>query len=1117
MRLRLLALPCLLAASLIPWPAYAQAQSSQLPTLFRQAPRPASQGLAPMGLLSLSSFIPNAGQLDAAVLYYGRGPGYSVYFTRDEAVFAFAEPAAPPVQPVALTQPPIQGVNLALRFLGANPAVTLEGRQQGTGKVNYLTGNDAAKWHVGLPTYEQVVYRELWPGVDLIFRAAKRQPKHELVLRPGASLKAIRLAYRGAEGVAVDAGGNLRIRTALGVLTEEKPRSYQRIDGRQVPVESRFVLQTSANGEGVYGFEVDSYDPSRPLIIDPAFFLVYSTYLGGGLTDVGTAIAVDGGGNAFVSGYTESSNFPTTIGPTFKGGSKTRGKFDAFVAKFDPAGVLNYATYLGGTDADFAYGVAVKPNCAADCSTYVTGVSYSRDFPTTTGAFDRSISGGVDAFVTMLRPNGTLPSPTDPAEPTAYSTFLGGGGFEAGYAIAVDAGGNAYITGESLSSNFPITPFAVFANSQGQRDAFVTKFNANGTALEYSTYLGGNRDDIGLGIAVTSAGNAIVTGQTFSANFPTPVTFPTKVTASFDTSLAGTSDAFVARLSTGGSLLDYSSFLGGSGDDAGRGVALDSDGNAYITGDTTSTNFPTTPGAFQTTSGGGRDAFVTKVNAAGPVTVKVYSTYLGNTGDDIGRGITVDATKGAVVLGDTTSTGAPFSTAGSFQTTNKGGRDVFITRLNAEGNAVTFGTFLGGSGNEFGRGIALNSSGEIHATGDTASTGTVPFPTVAANPAFQGTFQGGASDAFVTKLGVDSDGDGIPDFADNCPFDPNPRKASWVDINGGPHADSQSDFDLDGIGDACDNCPLVPNPQQEQPDPTSSLGAACQCQYSLTLDTFPTTAEQGAPILVNASLSLTGDASCTPQGSQTPLSILTITPDCVNTTWTFFALDSGGQIIFPPLPPRPSEKAYGNLDLTILTAGVPFPLSCDISKFVDVSKLVPVNTYKFLATYSNYLDPGNVGAWIGAVNSGLAPLTITGSVGGIDIDIKPTSFPNSINCKRPDQTTVSVAVLSGDVFDPTPPGDSRPFDPASIIDSTVTFGKTGVEAPPIGPPTTTTDVNRDGVLDKVFQFNLAAAGFSCADTGGQTTATVQAILKGNATGWSMQLTGADTIHLVGGP
>ncbi|MGH2360333.1 MAG: SBBP repeat-containing protein, partial [bacterium] len=395
---------CSLLGSLVllSWPVQAQVLNRPVET----------QRLAPMGLLSLSSFIPNAGQIDPAVVYYGRGPGYTVYFTREQAVFTFQEPGTSAVIQPVVASPEVRSgtraVTLALRFVGASPAVTLEGQKRGTAKVNYLTGSDPAKWQVGLPTYEHVGYRDLWPGVDLIFHAAKRQPKHELVLRPGASVKAVRLAYRGAEDLSLDAGGNLRIRTALGVLTEEAPRSYQKIGGRYVPVESRFVLETSADGERVYGFDLGPHDPNHPVTIDPALFLAYSTYLGGGLTDVGTAIAVDGAGNAFVTGYTESSNFPKTVGPTFKSGTKTHGFFDAFVAKFNPAGGLVYATYLGGNDADMAFGIAVKRGCAADCSAYVTGVTYSRDFPITTGALDRAISGGVDAFITMLKPDGTL-------------------------------------------------------------------------------------------------------------------------------------------------------------------------------------------------------------------------------------------------------------------------------------------------------------------------------------------------------------------------------------------------------------------------------------------------------------------------------------------------------------------------------------------------------------------------------------------------------------------------------------------------------------------------------------------------------------------------------------
>lgn len=519
----------------------------------------------------------NAGQIDSAVRYYSWGPSYGVYFTQEEAVFAFVHQipresgASYRSVAAAETDQVAQGMALALRFLGANPKVKIEGNQRGTARVNYLIWSDPAKWRNGLPTYQEIVYRELWPGIDLIFRQANGQLKYEFVLQPGARPEAIRLAYRGADSLSLDAAGNLLIKTSLGVLTDDRPKSYQVIGGRQVPVESQFAMHPDGQDPKAYGFAAGvGYNPRYSLIIDPG--LGYSALLGGSATDFAYAIAVDGSGNAYVTGQTDSADFPTfptlptcptttttsTYDTCFGSGTKVHGFTDAFVGKFGPSGALEWATYLGGSDADVAYGIAEDGT-----GIYVTGKTYSSDFPTT-GAFRTRISGNSDAFVTKLTLDGKA---------LIYSTFLGGGGLDAGHAIAVDGAGNAYVTGETLSSNFPVTPFAVFAKSQGKRDAFVAKLDTTTTgsaSLVYSTYLGGSGDEIGFGIATacldpTNPGqcDALVTGQTASPNFPTVLNYPSAVGASIDTALNGPTDAFVARLNADASALRYSTFLGG--------------------------------------------------------------------------------------------------------------------------------------------------------------------------------------------------------------------------------------------------------------------------------------------------------------------------------------------------------------------------------------------------------------------------------------------------------------------------------------------------------------------------------------------------------------------------
>jgi hypothetical protein len=651
------------------------------------------------------SFVPNVGQTDERVRYYAQGQGFSFYFTDKKAMLAF--------------QKGKHGQALELRFLGANPAARIEARRRAPGTVNYLT---AAEHHTNLPTYERLVYRNLWPGIDMVFRGAGGTLKYEFHLRAGADPSDIRLAYAGAEGLTLGAGGALLVDTPLGALRDSRPQTYQRIDGRRVRVDSRYALADAS-----YGFAVGRYERSQPLVIDPS--LAYSTYLGGSSFDRGRGIAVDAFGSAYVTGFTTSANFSTTPGAydiSFNGGDN-----DAFITKLAPSGSsLLYSTYLGGSSGDVGFGIAVDGSGSA----YLTGRTDSANFPTTPGAFDTSFNGLFDAFVTKLSSTGSS---------LLYSTYLGGsGGFDEGDGIAVDGSGSAYVTGQTISANFPTTPgaFDTSFNGGGTFDAFVTKLSSTGSSLLYSTYLGGSGTDFGQGVAIDTSGSAYVTGGAESADFPiTP--------GAFDTSPNGEIDAFVTKLSSTGSSLLYSTYLGGSGSDLGIGVAVDASGAAYVTGFTTSANFPTTPGAFDTSfnsfNGGDPDAFVTKLSSTG--SSLLYSTYLGGSGTDFGQGVAVDASGAAYVTGVTTSTDFP-TTVGAFDASYNGGEDAFVTKLNTAGSAPAYSAYLGGSGDDEGHGIAVDSLGAAYVTGLTGSTN---FPTTAG--AFDASANG-AVDAFVTKI-----------------------------------------------------------------------------------------------------------------------------------------------------------------------------------------------------------------------------------------------------------------------------------------------------------------------------------------------------------------------------
>jgi hypothetical protein len=430
-----------------------------------------------------------------------------------------------------------------------------------------------------------------------------------------------------------------------------------------------------------------------------------------------------------VTGLTSSANFPTTTSAfqTTLGGPNWG---DAFVTKLNASGsAVTYSTYLGGDSFDDGVGIVVDSAGSA----YLTGMTNSTNFPTTQGAFQTTIGGLYDAFATRLSADGSA---------LIYSTYLGGSGSDNGKGIAVDPAGNAYLTGSTSSADFPATTGAFQTTFTGVAgfadDAFVTKLNANGSALTYSTFLSGSGGSDATGLALDSSGSAYVTGYAGSG-------FPT-TTGAFQTTAAGGSDAFVTKFNANGSALIYSTYLGGSDNDLSFGIAVDSAGNAYLTGQTLalSANFPITTGSFQTTRGGGSvDAFVTKFNANG--STLIYSTFLSGAGGSTALGTALDSAGNAYVTG---SAGSGFpTTTDAFQTAYGGGGDAFVTKLNASGSALISSSYLGGSGWDRGVGIVADTTGNAYLTGFTSSTN---LPTTAG--AFQTTYGGGNSDAFVAKV-----------------------------------------------------------------------------------------------------------------------------------------------------------------------------------------------------------------------------------------------------------------------------------------------------------------------------------------------------------------------------
>jgi hypothetical protein len=465
------------------------------------------------------------------------------------------------------------------------------------------------------------------------------------------------------------------------------------------------------------GFKVGAYDPAKPLIIDPG--LSYSTYLGGSGDDQAYGIAIDRSGSTYVTGYSASTNFPT-VAP-FQ--SSRTGSCDAFVSKLNATGTaLVYSTYLGGSSCDYAYAIAVDGAGNA----YVAGSASSTNFPTKT-PIQATSHGNGDAFVTKLDPTGST---------LVYSTYLGGSQYDYAQSIAVDSGGRAYVTGTTASTNFPTAHPFQGTNRASGGTAFIAKLNATGTAFVYSTYLGGTDYDQGEGIAVDSSGNAYVTGTTGSSNFPT-------LDAAQPTDLSpGVGTGFVSKLNSAGSALVYSTFLGGSSVDVADGIAVDLSGQAYVTGFTSSSDFPTA-NALQGSRLGPQNAFVTKLSADGATLI--YSTYLGGSGHDTGYGIAVSTAGQASVTGYTDSSNFPV--VNPIQATKVAFADVFVSTVAANGSALTFSTYLGGSPyDDQGNGIAVDRNSNLYVAGYTQST---HFPTK--NP-IQASFGGGEYDAFVAKI-----------------------------------------------------------------------------------------------------------------------------------------------------------------------------------------------------------------------------------------------------------------------------------------------------------------------------------------------------------------------------
>ena len=731
----------IIAVTLLAFSPARHGQARSAPTV---APKPATVTPTARGRVQASyaalplSFEANQGQTDSQVKYMARGDGYTLFLTANDAVFSLQSRSSQKAKSSQRTQKDSNAV-VHMQLQGGNSLAKVSASSQLPGKSNYFLGNDPSKWHADVPHFARVAYQDVYPGVNLAFHGAQRQTEFDFVVAPGANPAPIGFHFTGALGIKTDDSGNLIISSAAGNVQLHKPVAYQEQNGARQLVDASFILKA----DNQVAFELGNYDRSRELVIDPSVgyaystylggsgadegqgiafdgtgaayvtgqtasanfpgatntlagsndvfvtkiaadgsSLVYSTYIGGKLSDSGNGIAVDASFNAFVTGSTASTDFPTTAGVVQ--GSLKGTKGNAFVCELGSSGAITYCTYLGGTGKDTALGIAL----ASDGSVYIAGGTSSTDFPTK-NPLQGYIAGSTNSgFVTRLNSSGTA---------LVFSTYLGGSanGDQAG-ALAVDSADNVYVAGQTFNSTFHTTTGA-FQTTCGScntgSSGFVTVINSITPAYVYSTFLGGSTSEAADGIAVDSTGNAYVTGMTQSSNFPTTA-------GVLQTTYKGAGDGFVTKLNPTGTALVYSTFLGGSTFDTGASIAVDGSGNAYVTGETNSANFPTMnptePAANGGASTGSTDAFVSEINSTG--SALVFSTYLGGSADEDSNGnlgaIAVDGTGASIyVTGKTASTDFPTQAPYPYAKGNANGggsSDAFVVKYSQSSAAPTF-------------------------------------------------------------------------------------------------------------------------------------------------------------------------------------------------------------------------------------------------------------------------------------------------------------------------------------------------------------------------------------------------------------------------------------------